>query len=226
MAEGLVRRIFLAAFLAAGLLAGGAARVDTAQADTAQADTAQADTAQADTAVSPSEFIAGLGDRAVSALTGPDLSRSEREARFRELLDSHFDVPAIGKFVLGRYWRVATEEEKQEFLGLFEEFLIKGYARRFAEYSGETFEVRNVRQEAGGQSLVQSLVIRPSAENVRVDWRVQGTSEGSFRIIDVIVEGLSMAATQRDEFASVIQSKGGKVAGLIEVLRQKVGQGG
>jgi phospholipid transport system substrate-binding protein len=183
--------------------------------------------AAADSEVSPSEFIASLGERAVSALTGADLSQQEREQRFRELLDTHFDVPAIGKFVLGRYWRVATEEEKQEFLKLFEEFLTKGYARRFAEYSGEKFEVRNVRQEADGFAVVQSLVIRPSAENVRVDWRVKQSGENnSFRIVDVVVEGLSMAATQRDEFASVIQSKGGKVAGLIEVLRQKVGQGG
>lgn len=182
--------------------------------------------ASADAGVSASEFIAGLGQRAVSALTGPDLTREERETRFRELLDTHFDVPGIAKFVLGRYWRVATDEEKQEFVKLFEEFLVQGYARRFAEYSGENFEVRNVRQGGDGYALVQSLVIRPNAENVRVDWRVQDGGDASFRIVDVIVEGLSMAATQRDEFASVIQSKGGKVAGLIDVLRAKVGQGG
>jgi phospholipid transport system substrate-binding protein len=179
----------------------------------------------ADANVSPSEFIASLGDRAVSALTGRELSREERETRFRELLDNHFDVPAIGKFVLGRYWRTATDEEKQEFLKLFEELLVKSYARRFAEYSGESFEVRNVRDEANGESLVQSLVVRPGAENIRVDWRLRADNS-DFRILDVIVEGLSMAVTQRDEFASVIQSKGGKVAGLLEVLRQKVGQGG
>lgn len=206
MADGFGRRAFLGAAAASLVLSG---RV-----------------ALADAEVSPSDFIAGLGERAVSALTGSGLSQQEREQRFRELLDTHFDVPAIGKFVLGRYWRVATEEEKQEFLKLFEEFLIKGYARRFSEYSGEKFEVRNVRQEADGFALVQSLVIRPSAENVRVDWRVQQGGDSGFRIVDVVVEGLSMAATQRDEFASVIQSKGGKVAGLLDVLRAKVGQGG
>ena len=181
--------------------------------------------ASADASLSPAEFIAGLGDRAVSALTGPDLSQAERETRFRELLNSHFDVPAIGKFVLGRFWRSATDAERQEFLQLFEELLVRSYARRFAEYSGERFEVKNVRKEGGGHAIVQSLVIRPQAEDVRVDWR--GAADGQdFRIVDVIVEGLSMAVTQRDEFSSVIQSKGGKVAGLIDVLRQKVGQGG
>jgi len=200
------RRAFLAGILAAGVVLSGRPGI-------------------ADANVSPSEFIASLGDRAVSALTGSQLSREERETRFRELLDTHFDVPAIGKFVLGRYWRAATDEEKQEFLKLFEELLVKSYARRFAEYSGESFEVRNVRAEANGESLVQSLVVRPNAENIRVDWRLR-SDNSDFRIVDVVVEGLSMAVTQRDEFASVIQSKGGKVAGLIEVLRQKVGQGG
>lgn len=182
--------------------------------------------AAAEPAISPSEFIASLGDRAVSALTGSELSGAERETRFRELLDSHFDVPTIGKFVLGRYWRSASDEEKQEFLRLFEELLVKSYARRFAEYSGESFEVRGVREEPDGFALVQSLVVRPNAENVRVDWRIRATDEDEFRIVDVIVEGLSMAITQRDEFASVIQSRGGKVAGLIDVLRSKVGQNG
>lgn len=200
------RRAFLAGILAAGVVLSGRPGI-------------------ADANVSPSEFIASLGDRAVSALTGSQLSREERETRFRELLDTHFDVPAIGKFVLGRYWRAATEEEKQEFLKLFEELLVKSYARRFAEYSGESFEVRNVRDEANGEALVQSLVVRPNAENIRVDWRLR-SDNSEFRILDVIVEGLSMAVTQRDEFASVIQSKGGKIAGLLEVLRQKVGQGG
>lgn len=200
------RRAFLAGILAAGIALSGRPGI-------------------ADANVSPSEFIASLGDRAVSALTGPQLSREERETRFRELLETHFDVPAIGKFVLGRYWRAATDEEKQEFLKLFEELLVKSYARRFAEYSGESFEVRNVREEANGEALVQSLVVRPSAENIRVDWRLR-LNNSEFRILDVIVEGLSMAVTQRDEFASVIQSKGGKVAGLLDVLRQKVGQGG
>lgn len=181
--------------------------------------------ASADASLSPAEFIAGLGDRAVSALTGPGLTQAEREKRFRELLDTHFDVPAIGKFVLGRFWRSATEAERQEFLRLFEELLVRSYARRFAEYSGERFEVKDVRKDGGGHAIVQSIVIRPQAENVRVDWRVASDGQ-DFRIVDVIVEGLSMAVTQRDEFASVIQSKGGKVAGLIDVLRAKVGQGG
>src|SRR5690606_28290108 len=100
--------------------------------------------------------------------------------------------------------------------------LVRSYARRFAEYSGESFQVRSVRDE-GEFALVQSLVVRPKAENVRVDWRVRA-EDHQFRIVDVIVEGLSMAITQRDEFASVIHSKGGKVSGLIDVLRQKVGQ--
>ncbi|MEX1108901.1 MAG: ABC transporter substrate-binding protein, partial [Dongiaceae bacterium] len=81
-------------------------------------------------------FIRSLGDTAVNQLTAPDLSNAERNERFRELLLSHFDVPQIGQYVLGRYWRSATPEEQSEYLGLFEDYLVASYARRFAEYTG------------------------------------------------------------------------------------------
>src|SRR5262249_33838804 len=79
-------------------------------------------------------FVQQLGNQAIETLTGGDVTPDERRERFRTLLDANFDVPAIGKTVLGRYWKVATPEEQQEYLGLFETFLVKNYAKRFAEY--------------------------------------------------------------------------------------------
>lgn len=167
----------------------------------------------------PGAFVSALGDEAVAALTG-DLSQADREAKFRALLHSHFDLPTIGRFVLGRYWNVATDAERTEFMALFEDLIVQAYARRFSEYSGETFQVVNVRSDQEDYATVHSQVVRPSAEKIRVDWRIRRNGS-DYKIIDVMVEGVSMAVTQRAEFASVIQSKGGKVAGLIEVLRQK-----
>ena len=167
-------------------------------------------------------FIENLGEQAVEALTGPDLPQDERERRFRAMLNRNFDLPGIGKFVLGRYWRSASEAEREEFLGLFEAFIVQSYAARFAEYSGEQFQVLGVREDQEGYATVQSLVIRPGAENIRVDWRLR--KAGSFKIIDIMVEGVSMVITQRADFASVIQSRGG-IAGLLDMLRQKTGQG-
>jgi phospholipid transport system substrate-binding protein len=131
-------------------------------------------------------------------------------------------VPTIGKFVLGRYWRTATDAERAEFLKLFEDFIVKSYAVRFADYAGESFDVQNTTGGSDGASVVHSRINRKGAETIRVDWRVQ-QSQDRLAITDVVVEGVSMAVTQRSEFASVIQSKGGKVAGLIDALRAKTG---
>ncbi|HEX7073428.1 MAG TPA: ABC transporter substrate-binding protein [Hyphomicrobiaceae bacterium] len=169
----------------------------------------------------PKRFIEQLGMEAVEALTGPELSESERERRFRGMLDRSFDLPVIGRFVLGRYWRTASEAEREEFLRLFEAFLVKSYAARFADYAGEQLQVQGVRQEQG-YAIVRSTVIRPGAENVQVDWRLRGR-DGAFKVVDIVVEGISMAVTQRADFGSVIQSSGGEFSGLIELLRRKTG---
>jgi len=168
----------------------------------------------------PTDFISELGARAISELTAKDLSQADRESKFRLLLSEHFDLPAIGRFVLGRHWKVATDSEKTEFLKLFEDFVVRSYAVRFSGYSGETFTVRGSTPGPKNTTVVHSKVLRNNAEPIRVDWRVEPRGE-RLVITDIIVEGVSMSVTQRSEFASVIQSSGGKVEGLLEALRNK-----
>ena len=169
----------------------------------------------------PAAFVQDLGDQAIDTLTGPDVTPAIRAERFRTLLAQNFDVPAIGKTVLGRYWKVATEAERTEYLALFENFLVANYAKRFAEYSGQKFELRGTRPEGGDNLTVQTLVKQPSGgEPARLDWLVRPDGD-AFKILDLKIEGISMTETHRSEFASVIQSKGGKVAGLIAALQSK-----
>jgi phospholipid transport system substrate-binding protein len=170
----------------------------------------------------PAGFIKSLGATAIDQLTGPDVTQAERETRFRQLFQQNFDIPTIGKFVLGRYWRTASDAERTEFLKLFEDFIVKSYAVRFADYAGESFSVQGATGGSDGSAIVHSQINRRGAEKIRVDWRVQ-ENQDKLAITDLVVEGVSMAVTQRSEFASVIQSKGGKVAGLIEALRKKTG---
>jgi len=167
-------------------------------------------------------FIEGLAQEAVQALTAEGVSRADRVSRFRELLQQNFDVPVIGKWVLGRYWRSATDAEKKEYLELFENYVIITYVERFDQYSGETIEVVKSVSDPGKDSLVFSEIRRPTGgEPIRVDWRVRSKSD-IYKIIDVYVEGISMSQSQRKEFTSVIRSNGGKVKGLLDVLRTKV----
>ena len=171
---------------------------------------------------SAQSFIESLADQAVQALTAEGVSREDRQTRFRTLLNSNFDVNLIGKWVLGRYWRAASAAEKSEYLKLFEDYIVVTYVERFDQYKGERLNVMKSAAEAGKDALVYSEINRPSGgDPIRVDWRVRSHAD-VYRIIDVYVEGISMSQTQRKEFASVIRSNGGKVSGLIDVLRTKV----
>ncbi|MEX0808194.1 MAG: ABC transporter substrate-binding protein [Dongiaceae bacterium] len=164
-------------------------------------------------------FIRELGDNAVSQLTAADLTDAERNERFRALLLSHFDVPQIGQYVLGRYWRNATPEEQTEYLELFENYLVASYARRFAEYTGQEFEVISSRS-SDGLETVRSHIVTSNGEAAKLDWIVE-RQDGGLRILDLKVEGLSMSETHRSEFASVIQNNGGQVSALLDALRKK-----
>lgn len=168
-----------------------------------------------------STFMQSLGEKAIQDLTDAAVPQPEREARFRRLLDEHFDMGAIAKFVLGRYWRTASEAQREEFRQLFEDFLVSSYSARFGEYRGKGFSVAGSDAD-NGAVIVHSKIDMPSSEDIRVDWRLR-PADGSFHIVDIIVEGVSMAVTQRSEFASVIQSRGG-VDGLIEALRSKTAE--
>jgi phospholipid transport system substrate-binding protein len=176
-------------------------------------------------AADPAALISNLGSRALQVL-GKNATEAQRVARFRELLREDFDVPGIARFVLGRYWKVATEEQQAEFVKLFEDYVALAYSTRLAEYTGETFKVVGSRPDADG-AIVTSQILRPAGTPpVKVDWRLTGRN-GVYKISDVSVDGISMAVTQRSEFASVIQHNGGQVQGLITMLRDKTaGAGG
>lgn len=172
----------------------------------------------------PGVFIDKLGEAAIHSLTAPDLNANDRRQRFRDLLQKSFNVNGIARFVLGRYWNAATEQERDEYLKLFEELIVRTYADRFSEYSGEKFTVGKIQKdtEHANYATVFSTIARPGGQLVRVDWRVRQETDQSWRVVDVVIEGVSMSITQRSEFASVIESKGGTVKALIDTLRQKV----
>jgi phospholipid transport system substrate-binding protein len=173
----------------------------------------------------PAGFIADLGSKAINVLTST-ASEAERERQFRVLFEQSFDLPAISRFVLGPYWRTATEAQHQEFTKLFESYVIHAYSVRFNAYAGQQLKVGSARPEGDGGAVVQSEIALPNSNQppVKVDWRV-GKSGDSFKITDVTVEGVSMALTERQEFASVIQRGGGQIEALLKLLREKTGQG-
>ena len=167
-------------------------------------------------------FIKKIGKEAIDSLTGKNLTDKEREDRFRIILNKSFDINLIARFTLGRYWRTASAKQQKEYVHLFEDFIVQAYAARFKDYSGETFAVGKVRDINDRDKLVQSSLTLKDGRQIPVHWRVR--SDSNYKIIDVLVEGVSMAITQRDEFAAIINQSGGKVEGLLVALRKKTGK--
>src|SRR5271155_137259 len=118
-------------------------------------------------------FVGTLGEQAIQVL-GPNASAAQRLARFRELFHNDFDIPGIGQFVLGRYWRTATPQQQQDFLALFQEYLVRAYSARLSEYAGEPFRVTGSRPGDADQTIVSSEIVRPSGSRIAVDWYLIG----------------------------------------------------
>ena len=167
-------------------------------------------------------FIESLAKQAVDSLADQKISRPERINRFRRLFNDSFAVEAIGRWLLGRHWRTASEAERSEYLGLFEDLMVVSYVDRFAEYAGEALKISRSIAEDEKTVTIFSEIVRPNGgPAVRVDWRVGRNKESAFKIVDVLVEGTSMSNTMRSDFTSVLNQKGGQMSGLIEVLREK-----
>ncbi|MCW5731414.1 MAG: ABC transporter substrate-binding protein [Alphaproteobacteria bacterium] len=147
--------------------------------------------------------------------------RSEREKRFRGLLLKGVDVETLGGFVLGPHRRSMSPAQRGEYLKLFEDFLVQTYVSRLGLFSGQSFSIRGTQKLGEAEYLVQTHVEKPESRPIRLDWRVRDRS-GAYRIIDVMVEGISMAVTQREEFASVIRNGGGRVEALLDQLRLRI----
>lgn len=180
--------------------------------------------AQADNSKGASEFVQSLGDKAISTLADKTVTPEQAGRTFRNMLQNSFDIDLIGKFALGAAnWKSATPEQKQKYMKLFEKLVVQIYSDRFKLYSGESFKVLSATSEDERDTYVNSHIARPEpgAPPVQVDWRVR-TKGGSHKIIDVIVEGVSMSVTQRSEFSAVIQKNGGNIAEFLDVLEQRV----
>ena len=175
--------------------------------------------ASGDAADQAAATVSDLGQKTVKEIAGDGLSKAEVEA----MLDANFDIDLIGRFALGRYWRLLGASEKRAYLDLFQEMVATTYAGHFAEVSGEPdFEVGRASQTGSGDVLVASRV--DSGKRIKLVWRLR-QSESDWRVIDVQVEGVSMALSQRNEFTSLISRNGGNPNALLSRLRRKYGSG-
>jgi phospholipid transport system substrate-binding protein len=171
--------------------------------------------------VDPSRFIQSLADRSLMIMgDNDDQIFDEREIRFRKLLIEGFDLEVIARFVVGRHWRTASDTQRAAYLELFPDYFVRIYSSRFGSFSGETVEIVRTQKSKSGDSFVQIRVNSPAVrEPLHLDFRVRKV-EGAYKVIDVMVEGISLLLTQRAEFTSVIAKKG--FDGFLATLRERM----
>jgi phospholipid transport system substrate-binding protein len=167
----------------------------------------------------PQDFIQRLGDRTVAILS-EDASDQQKLARIKDLLDQATDLDLVARLVMGRYWRSATEEQRREYVRLFNALLMQTMAERFSWYSGETFEIQDATPVDERDTMVATRILRPSGKPpIQVDWRVR-QSDGRYLLIDIVAEGVSLVVSQRSEAAEFINRNG--VDGLLQEMRNRL----
>ncbi len=155
------------------------------------------------------QFVAELVGGAFEKLSS-DLPEAEKRVVIRAMLGDALAVDSIARFSLGRHWPRVSAEQRQEYLRLFEDFLLRGSVDRLMRYSGQKFEIRESlsgksRVKYDKLAMVRSHFYDP--ELIRIDWVVASQS-GTFKIVDVVIEGLSLTQTYRDDFTSVVRRQG------------------
>ena len=176
----------------------------------------------ADSSAGPEAMIGGLVQQALALIRSKQLSDDARGQQFKALLDSNFDIPHISRFVLGRYWSTANADDVKAFNDLFEKWVVRVYSSRFKDYSGETVKVTGSHPEGDSGAVVTSQLVHPdNSPPAELDWHVEKTP-GGYKIVDIEVEGVSMALTERDEFAAIISRNGGSIASLNQAMQQKL----
>ena len=169
----------------------------------------------------PGSYVMEMTTNAINTLTDKSISQNEKESQFGKLFDKNFDIPSISRFVLGKYWKQASLDQKKKFIKAFRNYVVKTYSSRFNEYSGEKLKLVNYENEKNPKIfLVHTILERQDAPVIKVDWRI-GKKKDRFVILDIIIEGISLAITQRSEFVSVIDQNEGSIDQLISLLKER-----
>ena len=177
--------------------------------------------ARAQSAQDAGAMVRKLGTRALEILGDKSIPAAKREADFRVLFAGNFHIRSIGVFVLGRHWRRATPAQRKAYLDVFERFIVKTYTVRLSQYTGEIFKVvKAVGPDDRGVYLVDSEIIRPNRNKISLSWTLRRAKAG-LRVVDIVIQNLSMAQTQREDFAAIIRMRG-SIDGLISALEEKM----
>ena len=169
--------------------------------------------------ISPDVFIQSTVNRAAETL-GTGLCKEERMEELKKIALETVDIRGIGFYSLGSHRKTATQEQKDEYEKVFREYFLQSFSSRLAEYSNPIIQVDSKKKINENYTIVSStLAATEKRPSVKIEWRVYTKNQDQPLIRDLIIEGLSLARTQKEEFNSIIQSADGDLNALLENLR-------
>ena len=172
--------------------------------------------------IEPDVFIQSTVNRAADTLGG-NFTKDERIQQLKQIAKETVDITGIGYYSLGSHRKSLSEEQLSDYKKAFEEYFLKSFSSRLAEYSNPEIEVISKNKLNKNYTIVLSkLIATDSRPEIKIEWRVYTKNPENLLIRDLIIEGLSLARTQKEEFASIIQSNDGEIEALFTTLRNFV----
>ena len=173
-------------------------------------------------AITPYLFVQETTDEATEALN-KRLSKEEKMEKLKIIAKKSVDIKGIGNYSLGTHRKTISDQQKDEYFDIFEQYFLKSFASRLAEYTDPKIRVDSQKKLNDKYTMVSSTLLATSEKaEIKIDWRVVTKNPDNPLIIDVIIEGVSLAKVQREEFNSIIQSNDGNINALFKTLRKFV----
>ena len=168
--------------------------------------------------IEPDIFVQSTVNRA-SKLLGENITKEEKIEKLKSIARDTVDITGIGFYTLGATRKTLNDEQKKEYSILFEEYFLKSFSSRLAEYTNPEIDVINKEELNQNYTIVNSILKATSERpQINIDWRIYTKNPDNPLIRDLIIEGLSLARTQKEEFASVLNSNDGDIQALFKVL--------
>ena len=170
--------------------------------------------------IEPDVFVQSTVNRATKTLSG-NFTKEQRIKQLKKIASETVDIDGIGYYTLGSYRKSISDEQIEEYKTLFEQYFLKSFASRLAEYSNPEIEVVSKKKLNKNYTMVSSILISTEQRpEVKIDWRIYTKNLENPLIRDLIIEGLSLARTQKEEFSSIIQSNDGDINALFSTLKK------
>lgn len=173
-------------------------------------------------ATAAEKFIKDTTAEGVEQIINADVSQAEKDKRFHKLLNNALDLDFIGQFVLGRNWKTANAQQRDQFITTYRDLNILSWSKRFNEFKGKNFVFKGTTPSTSkGQIFVNTVVPMEQGEPAKVLWRVR-EKNGNYKIVDIIIEGVSLAQASRSEYTAFIKNNPGGLNALIDDLKAKL----